>query len=587
MNNLFNIMSKQESQSRVENRDWYLLTGLILLGIGVRCFMWYWIDASFLGDMIHYVDVAKYIGDGYILKALRVETPPLYPLLIQTFYLFIQDYDTSARLVNVVFGGLLVYPVFWMAYWVYGRRAAILAGFLTVFAGELVNYSLIGYADIVYLFFITMAFYKVVKAIRLKSKREMFFSGLFFGLTFLTKAQGEVFFALTLFWVLVVLTYEKKKIITRGIVGVLFLVIGYGIMVAPYHYLRQYKDQVNLSAKSNVSTKSNVKSASSIYSNFKLMYEKEYMNSYVLHMDQNGHYYMGGDTSETSNKAIVFSTYFSVLGSRLLTGIPDLINHLFPLILLFFIIGVFKKHWDIRIEGYLIAIIIANIMAASLYFWNSRYLSTLMPIVLIIGANGIIKSGYLLGALTSKIVPVSESSFFNKGGNRGFTILVAGGMLLVSLVLLLQQKPDYSYNARIRHQREVAEKLKVEFGNNLKIMSWGVGRTAIPHYMGISLSNVRVIPIATMDMVMGYAKQEGVDFMAFDTEEIMLKGPGRYPGIIELLKNRGNWPGLKLIMVSPRKERAVSSNKVWYPDSGWIKSGRSRGRHAIFVFKLI
>src|SRR3972149_9006630 len=242
LNSLFNIMRKQEGQNRIENRDWYLMTGLIWLGIGIRCFMWYWIEASYLGDLIHYVDVAKDIGDGYLMKALSATTPPLYPLLIHTVHLFIQDYDISARLVNVVFGGLLVYPVFWMAYWVYGRRTAIVAGCLTIFAGELINYSLIGYAESVYLFFITMAFYKMVKAIRLKSNLEMFFSGLFFGLTFLTKIQAEVFFVLTLFWVLVVLTIEKKKIITRLIFGMLFLVIGYGIMVAPYHYLRQPKE---------------------------------------------------------------------------------------------------------------------------------------------------------------------------------------------------------------------------------------------------------------------------------------------------------------------------------------------------------
>ncbi|MDD5434307.1 MAG: glycosyltransferase family 39 protein [Nitrospira sp.] len=587
MNSYFNIMGKQANQNRIENRDWYLLTGLILLGIATRCFMWYWIDASFLGDMIHYVDVAKDIGEGYILKAIRVETPPLYPLLIQAFYLFIHDYDISARLVNVVFGALLVYPVFGMAYWIYGRRTAILAGCLSVFAWELINYSLIGYAESVYLFFITMAFYKVVKAIRLKSNREMFFAGLCFGLTFLTKSQAEVFFALTLFWVLVVLIIEKKKIIDRGIFGVLLFIIGYGIMVAPYHYLQTPKEPVNvLDTKSNVGTKSFVKSAFSTYLNFNLMYEKDYMNAYVLHRDQNGYYYVGGGEPEKGIKASsVLSKYLSALGDRLLIGVPQVVNHLFPLALLFSIIGLFKRDWNMSLEGYLMAIIIGNIMAASLYFWNARYLDTLMPVVLIIGANGIIQSGSLLGALTSKIVSLSEGSFFSKGG-KGWTILITCGTLMVSLVLLLQQKPDYSYNARIKHQKEVAENLKLTFGNNFNMMSWGIGRTAIPYYMGIRLSQVRTIPIASMDMVIGYAKQEGVKILAFDTEEIVAKGAGRYPGIVELLSNKGNWPGLQLIMVSPRYQPAVSSYKAWYPDSGWVNSSSS-GNHSILVFKVI
>src|SRR3989304_1944057 len=587
LNSLFNIMRKQECQNRIENRDWYLMTGLILLGIGIRCFMWYWIEASFLGDMIHYVDVAKDIGDGYIMKALRVETPPLYPLLIHTFHLFIQDVDISARLVNVVFGGLLVYPVFWMAFWVYGRRTAIVAGCLTIFAGELINYSLIGYAESVYLFFITMAIYKVVKAIRIKSNLEMFYSGLFFGLTFLTKSQAKLFFALTLIWVLVFLTIENKKIISRGIFGVLLLVIGYGFMVAPYHYLRKPAESVNVIAKSDVVTKSDVSMKSlvkSVYSTylsyFSPRYEKEYMRKYVLHRDQNGHYYMGVGASEKGNKVRPLSRYLSVLGSRLITGIPDLINHLFPLILLYFIIGMFKKDWDIRIEGYLIAIIIVNILAASLLYWSARYLDTLMPIVLIIGANGIIRGGPLLGALLLEKGATSEESLFSKGG-KGWTILIAGGGFMVSLVLLLQKKPDYSYNAKINHQKEVAEKLKEKFGSNLKIMSWGSGGIAIPYFMGVRLSNVVKSPIASLDMIIGYAKQEGVEVLAFDTQEI-----GRYQGIKELLMNKGNWPGLQLVMVSPRKESAVSSYKAWYPDNGWINLNAG-GRQAILVFKVI
>lgn len=580
LNSFFNSMKRQEGQNRIENWDWYLLTGLILLGMGIRCFMWYWIDASFLGDMIHYVEVAKDIGDGYLMKAINADTPPMYPLLIQLFNLLIQNYDISARLVSVVFGGLLIYPVFWMTFWVYGRHTAVIAGCMTVFAGELINYSLVGYAESVYLFLITMAIYKAVKAIRLKSNLEIFYSGLFFGLTFLTKSQAKVFFALTLFWVLVFLTIENKKIITRGIFGVLLLLIGYGITVAPYHYLRQPAESVNVvRAKSDVGIKPSVKSSYSKYFNINLRYNKEFMSRYILHRDQNGYYYMGGGWSESDDKSVL-STYLSVLGSRLITRIPNLINHLFPFILLFFIIGVFKRYWDIHIEGYLIAIVIINILAASSLYWNARYLNTLMPIVLIIGANGIIRSGSLLGSLASKNLSLSEGSFFCKGG-KGWTLLIAGGVLLISLVLLLQQKPDYSYNSRINHQKDIAIKLKAQFGNNLKMMSWGIGRTAIPYYMGMKQSDVRMIPIAPMDMVMGYIKQEGVELLAFDTQEI-----DRYPGIKELLINKGKWPGLQLVLLSPRKQIAASSYKAWYPDSSWIKSSTS-GRHAILVFKVI
>lgn len=554
-----NITGKQEYQNRIANRDCYLISGLILAGIGVRLFMWYWTESSFLGDMIHYVDIAKDIGDGYIRKAFWADTTPLYPLLIQGVYLFVRDYDISARLVNVIFGGLLVYPLFQMAYLVYGRRIAVMVGCLVVFAGEFINYSLSGYAESTYLFFITMAFYKVVKAIRLKSNREIFWSGLFFGLTFLIKKQAMVFIPLTLLWVFMVLTIEKKKVSIRGIYGVIFLIAGYWVMVAPYHYI-QIKGPGQVGQQSsNKPTHSTLESTYSIFSRFNLLYEKDYMKRYVLHRDQNGYYYLGGvGPGEAEGVGDFLSAYLPVLGSRFIEGLPNIANRLFPLAIVFFLIGLIKKDWDLRVEGYLLAIIIINIMATSLYYWNPRYLNTSMPVVLLIGASGIVRAGTLLGGLTSRIVPLFKEWGFDRGG-KGWVILLTAGVLVGSLVMLLLQEPDYPYIARIRHQKKVAEQLKAKFGTNLKIMNWGIGRSAISYYMGLRLSQVRIIPIASMEMIMGYARQEGVELLVFDTEEIR---SGRAPGIIELLEKRGRWPGLQLVMVSPRGGYAIFVFKV-------------------------
>src|SRR4030067_3371456 len=86
-----------------------------------------------------------------------------------------------------------------------------------------------------------MATYKGVTAIRGRSNTDLFLSGLFFGLAFLTKGQAIVFFAITVFWMAGVLLIEERKVGGRVIQCIFFLLIGYIIIISPYLFLLHEK----------------------------------------------------------------------------------------------------------------------------------------------------------------------------------------------------------------------------------------------------------------------------------------------------------------------------------------------------------
>src|SRR5512132_599661 len=70
-------------------------------------------------------------GQGYTFTGYHdVHHTPLYPLLSGIFYLVTGNLQVASNAVYVLFGALLVVPVYTIAYEMYGRRVAILASIL-------------------------------------------------------------------------------------------------------------------------------------------------------------------------------------------------------------------------------------------------------------------------------------------------------------------------------------------------------------------------------------------------------------------------------------------------------------------------
>lgn len=549
--------------NRLDRKGWVILSGLILLAMAFRLFIWFWTKASFLGDMIHYIDVAKNLGSGHLLDAIGPMAPPLYPLLIQAGYLVIGDYDLSARLISVIFGGLLVYPVFRLADLIYGRATAVLAGAFIVPAGELITYSLQGYAESAYLFFITMAVYKTAEAIKFPSQRGLFVVGLTFGLAALTKGQTVAFFGFSLFYIVVILLFESRRLDLRIAVGILLVMVGYGVMVAPYMMLLHEKTgQWMLNPKQ------------AVLASVAFHYRGETMRTmYALKRDSMGRYYTNADivyagqevaagTASMSGRPMslneVVSAYLSELGYHIVKGVPSMSQKLLPMVLVFFLLSLMKRRWDLRLEGYLLSVMAVNILLAGMYVWNPRYHSTMMPLMLILSAHGVVRNGSLLGGIVWRRFRTPHYFSLKSWGWVMMTVLSLV-ILTMGLVQLLHKKQDQAYISRVEHQKKVAITLRDRLGSDFRIMSWGIGRSAVPFYMGVKQSQVRTVPMAPMEAVLQYARQEDVRLLIFDTEEV---SPGRFPGLIELLKSRGVWPGLQLVLMSPRGRNAIFVYKV-------------------------
>ncbi len=564
MTQIYQAILSVENHSKSSNkhvwRDSILFTLLILASLSVRIFILIWTKASFLGknylgDMIFYIDMARSFSSGEILQALRLTSQPLYPLLISATAFFTHDFELSARLVSIISGGLLVYPVFRLAEMVYGRYTAILACIIVILAEPLITYSLMGYAESLYLFLITMAIYRAAKFLQTDSKKEIILSGFFFGLAFLTKGQAIVFFATTLAMIAVIQLFKHRKLSLQLVSWLLLFIVSYGIVTSPYTLLLYQKTGRWLLNPKKAATSNSMAGNE--------------LNKYMIREDSNGYYTLADilwhekEIGEVTNAVpqdqekaqFDAGLYLKIVKDYLVSGLPQFLNNLFPFAFLFFLLALTKFSWNIYLEGYILAIICANIMSASLYWLNPRFLSTLLPMVLIVSSFGVIRAGDLLGSVLARISFIRNQVWHSwKFSPVVLTLIIL--VIFGEILYLSQIKPDRGFLEDMKFQKEFAQELGKKYGTDYQIMSWGKkGRSAIPYYMGMKQSQVRTIPLASMTKITQYARQEKIKLLVFDAFDLTVDSRIRYPGLNELMINKGQWPGLKIAMykVSPAK----------------------------------
>jgi 4-amino-4-deoxy-L-arabinose transferase-like glycosyltransferase len=135
-------------------------------------------------------------GRGYVgiaTPGTQLLFPPLFPLLIAAFSALTRDFGTAARLVSIVFGALLVVPVYFIAWTTYGRKVASVAALLVAVHPLLINLSATGYSESLYLTLIFTGVYGTLQSLKFRRVRDGTMAGAAFGLAYLTRPEAFMF----------------------------------------------------------------------------------------------------------------------------------------------------------------------------------------------------------------------------------------------------------------------------------------------------------------------------------------------------------------------------------------------------------
>lgn len=187
-----------------------------------------------------YVRIGESFSKGMFSEALRGAFPPVYPLFIGLFHLLIPDLELAGNLVSFVFGVSLIYVTFFFVKRLFGTENGIVAAFLVAIHPFLVRNSSAVLSESVATFLFAVSIFFFYRGWVEERTGDVAFSGIFLGLTYLTRPEYVVYAV-----PVVILLLYKKRLAAAG-----FFLLCFLVCVFPYVlYLRVETGQWILTQK--------------------------------------------------------------------------------------------------------------------------------------------------------------------------------------------------------------------------------------------------------------------------------------------------------------------------------------------------
>jgi 4-amino-4-deoxy-L-arabinose transferase-like glycosyltransferase len=172
-------------------------------------------------DGTEYVRHAKQILTGNWEEG---KSGPVYPAFIALAYSFIKNYELAGIWVSVIFGTLLVLPVFYLGRTIFNEKVGIISALVAAVHPFLYKYSGSVLTESIYSFFIaTSVLFGWYAFSRGKFHQILLFS-LFASLTYLTRPEGVGILFVFCVWALLVNPPNRKRA-WRKRAGIIFLSI--------------------------------------------------------------------------------------------------------------------------------------------------------------------------------------------------------------------------------------------------------------------------------------------------------------------------------------------------------------------------
>jgi len=207
-------------------------------------------------DGSEYVRMAENLATGRGLVG-NFEGPetmytPLFSILTAGVYLFVRHGELAAHLVSLVFGVVLIIPIFLIARTMYGERVAQISALIIALNPLFIKLSGSVFNENVYLFFLLLSIYLGLRCLESPSKTTYALLGLCLGFAYLTRP--EAFIYPVCFVIMVCITgVWNRKIAWQSAMASLLIVGVFVIVALPYvYFLYAHTGHLRLEGKWNI-----------------------------------------------------------------------------------------------------------------------------------------------------------------------------------------------------------------------------------------------------------------------------------------------------------------------------------------------
>jgi len=240
---------KGESKTK-EKSHWQALLFIMVLAFILRIFL------------VLYPEVIRIDGVEYIRHAKEVlvgnwtegKSSPGYPALVAFAYILIKNYELAGIWVSIVFGVLLVIPVFYLGKAIFNEKVGVISGLVAVVHPFLHTFSGSVLTESTYHFFIATSVLFGWYAFRKGRFYHVLLFSVFVTLTFLTRPEGIGLLFVFIVWVFFFNPPEERRFWSKRMVMILIALLAFFAFSSPYLVqLRKETGKWSISKKLDIS----------------------------------------------------------------------------------------------------------------------------------------------------------------------------------------------------------------------------------------------------------------------------------------------------------------------------------------------
>lgn len=341
-------------------------------------------------------------GLGYTFNGLpNIQFPPFLPILISCFYFVIRDLQLSLIIITTITGTLLGYIIYLIAREKFASYVLLLCAFLGFFIYQLNAFipTLVPYTEVLYrgsdilnLFLLFTSLYFVLLLVKRNEFIYSILAGLFFALSYLTRPEGFLMFAITL-GCLVFL--RLRSLIPVNGKRLLAFTITFVIAAMPYVlYLKSTTGKWTLSGKIFISQTHRKSLLSVVESEDWTEFHKYHFSLNKEAMEMSDSYWGYYDNSQWKSEVPVKDFAKDILAKfKLYYKVPKILFS--PFLVVFFLLGICKGIGAIRKKKSIVDILLLlffpySVVITALAYPVPRHHLFLVPVFCIYTVEGLV-----------------------------------------------------------------------------------------------------------------------------------------------------------------------------------------------------
>jgi 4-amino-4-deoxy-L-arabinose transferase-like glycosyltransferase len=479
-------------------------------------------------------------GRGYSFTGYSdVHHTPMYPLLSGVFYLLTHNLELASDICYVLFGALLVVPVYLLAKEMYRREvgyasAAVVAIYPAIATAPAFWGTL---TEPPYYLFVYTGLLMVLLAMRRERAMLHFSAGLLLGAAYLTRPEAIAYVAAAGGVLVLVRLLERRLLKRATLIGLALFLVGFLLFFLPYaYYVYRETGSWMVSEKAGVTFVTCLGLSEG---------DTRAFDEATWGLDTTGRevFFFSRESYDVSMIDVIReypSEFVQLLIRNIRRFVGSLLStrlfsiYLLPLMGLAF----FKAAWDkVRAKGELLLLAsLTPVAVFLLFFIQDRYIATLLPTAAVWLGLGVYELGVWLQGTAENLV----GDRFSKSTRLRKSVVAIPTVLLVLFFVLLQPRIIRQYtnvgSFRPEH-KTIGLWLKDHIPTGSVVMS---RYPAIAFYADAQWEPT---PNAEYEQIRVYAQAQNVDYLVLDEGETVelrpqlafLLDPNRLPADLDVL----------------------------------------------------